>query len=390
MTLVQTGGFALGVGARVRVLSPACQEITAFNSNTQRRVVLPIDGTYVMLVNATNLFHAGTFNLGLERLQPRGAIDAVLDPGDLISAALVASAEVDVFTFSGQSGDRILLTLVQTGGFALGVGARATVLAPDGMQTDAFNTNSQRTLTLGTTGTFTVWVNATNLFHAGTYNIGFERLQPLGPSNGHFDPGDLIIGSLTASSQVNVYTFSGQSGDRVLLTLVQTGGFALGVGARATVLTPGGAQFDAFNSNGQRNLTLPESGTFIVYVNATNLFHAGTYNLGFERLNPLGPVAGNLNPGDLLSGGLTASAQVDVYTFSGQSGSQVLLTLVQTSGFALGVGARATVIAPSGVQVDAFNSNAQRTLTLGESGTYIVHVNATNLFHAGTYNIGRQ
>jgi hypothetical protein len=84
---------------------------------------------------------------------------------------------------------------------------------------------------------------------------------------------------------------------------------------------------------------------------------------------------------------------VDLITFTGNAGAVVDLTLVQTAGFPDPFGrvlAHATVFAPSGAQVAAFNANSQNTLTLPESGTYVVRINANTLVHTGSYTLGME
>ena len=318
----------------------------------------------------------------------------VLVPGDLRAGTISAAAETHTYTFNGQNGDVVLITLAQTAGFNAGFGilARATVLAPNGTQLVRFNANGQRTLTLNQTGTFTIHVDANNLTSTGNYSIGLERLSPLGPIDANLAPGDVVASTISAAAEVDIYTFAGQSGDRVLVTLGQTGGFNSGFGilARATVIAPSGAQLDQFNANGQRTLALTESGTFIIRIDANNVVNTGSYGVGFERLNPVGAVDANLAPGDVVASTISAAAEVDIYTFAGQTGDQVLVTLGQTGGFNSGFGilARATVIAPSGTQVDQFNASGQRILTLTESGTFIIRVDANNVVNTGSYGLG--
>ncbi|MCK4622077.1 MAG: Ig-like domain-containing protein [Desulfuromonadales bacterium] len=98
--------------------------------------------------------------------------------------------------------------------------------------------------------------------------------------------GDLVAGSIDAAGEIDEFTFSAQSGDVVDLTLVRTGGFDSFYGRvpRATVFTPTGAVLAAFNANSQKELTLPESGTYVVRVNANTLVHTGTYDLELECL----------------------------------------------------------------------------------------------------------
>ena len=98
--------------------------------------------------------------------------------------------------------------------------------------------------------------------------------------------------------------------------------------------------------------------------------------------------AGALGCGDLVCGTIGAAGQVDLLTFSGTMGATVDLTLVDTAGFRAFVEAGATVFAPSGANVVAFNANTLNPLTLPETGTYVVRITASDLVSGGTYNVG--
>ena len=181
-------------------------------------------------------------------------------------------------------------------------------------------------------------------------------------------------------------------GDLVTLTLSETsnwGGINGANDARATVFTPAGDALITFDSNSQQDLTLPESGTYIIRVNANNLVSTGSYNLGVECLLPTDPVQAALSCGDLVSDAIDAQAEVDQFTFTGQVGDLVTLTLSETSNWG-GINgandARATVFTPAGDVLITFDSNSQQDLTLPESGTYIIRVNANNLASTGSYN----
>ena len=70
-------------------------------------------------------------------------------------------------------------------------------------------------------------------------------------------------------------------------------------------------------------------------------------------------------------------------------GATVDLTLVDTGGFgAYGQAVAATVFAPSGANVVTFQANTQKSLTLPETGTYVVRINANDLVGTGTFNVG--
>ena len=97
--------------------------------------------------------------------------------------------------------------------------------------------------------------------------------------------------------------------------------------------------------------------------------------------------------GDLLSASIDVAGEIDVFRFAGVTGDVIALTVVETSNWGVVSfdpgrnDARMTVRAPSGTVVGTFDSNVQPELTLAETGTYIVQVNANNLVSVGSYNL---
>lgn len=282
LTVTQTAaGFNSLVHARTTLVSPSGSSFLTFDSNAQRTVILTEPGTWLLYVNASNLFTAGQYSIGLESLSPIGPLDGTLVAGSLIATGISAAAETDLYAFEGAAGQTILLTATQTtAGFNSLVHARVSVIGPTGAVVATFDSNAQRVITLPAAGTYLVQVNASNLFTAGSYSLGLESLAPLGPVDGTLAVGGLITATVSAAAEVDVYTFAGQAGENVLLTLAQTSGFNSLVHARATVLSPAGTQLVVFDSNAQRTVQLPETGTYRIYVNASNLFTTGEYTIG--------------------------------------------------------------------------------------------------------------
>ena len=198
--------------------------------------------------------------------------------------------------------------------------------------------------------------------------------------------GELVSGTIAEAAQVDQLTFTGQANDRVTLTLTRTG-FSLTT-ATATVFSPTEAGVVTFNANSQQQLTLPETGTYVIQVRAANFVGTGSYTLGRECLLPTSPVDATLACGGLVARSLESPAQVDQLTFTGQANDRVTLTLTRT-GFSLTT-ATATVFSPTGAGVVTFNANSQQQLTLPETGTYVIQVRAANFVGTGSYTLGRE
>jgi hypothetical protein len=304
------------------------------------------------------------------------ASETGLQCGSLISGSISARGEVDRHTFSGQANGRVTLTLSAGLGFTV----TATLFSPTGRQLLSFSSRSQQQVTLPESGTYVIQVRAFNNISTGAYGLGLECLLPPSPVDEALVCGSLARKSITALGQVDQYTFSGQANGRVTLTLATGLGFTV----TATLFSPTGRQLRAFNSRSQQQVTLPESGTYLIQVRTANFIATGGYSLGLECLLPPSPVDATLVCGSLISGAISAQGEVDQYAFSGQANGRVTLTLSLRSAFTV----TATLFSPTGQQLLSFRSRERRQVTLPESGTYVIQVRTPNLISTGGYTLG--
>jgi hypothetical protein len=141
--------------------------------------------------------------------------------------------------------------------------------------------------TLPETGTYVLRVYANNLVSTGDYNLGLESILPTPVSQGALTcDGSTISESITQAGEVDLFTFSGTSGQDVTLTLTETsnwGGFQGGNDVRGLLYAPSGAAVgNAFDSDAQVQLTLPANGTYVLRVTANNLVSTGTYDVACQ------------------------------------------------------------------------------------------------------------
>ncbi len=94
------------------------------------------------------------------------------------------------------------------------------------------------------------------------------------------------------------------------------------------------------------------------------------------------PTGASLQCGDLVSGSIDIAGEEEEFTFSGQAGQVVAITLADT-GFAGAPFPQAFVFSPTGVQVTSSFGPTQREVTLPESGTYVIKVRANDLTSSG-------
>ena len=92
--------------------------------------------------------------------------------------------------------------------------------------------------------------------------------------------------------------------------------------------------------------------------------------------------------GDLISGSITAAGEFHEYEFTGSTGDFITITLSESSfGTSSAHDARVTLYAPSDALVGSFDSDSQADFTLGETGTFVLRVNANNFVSTGSYEL---
>jgi PKD domain/Beta-propeller repeat len=405
LALASTGGFTslpASRSAELTLVSPTGVLLGTLVSNSQSTFELPANGVYVVRVAARNRRTRGSYNVNLECLIPAFSPPAIpLSCGDHRSGTISAPGQVDLYTFEGQPGRVVSLAVASTGGFSASPGhsqgLQAAVLAPSGTVVQTFSSNSQTNLALSESGTYVVRINATRLSVTGSYNVNLECLIPaFSPPAIPLSCGDHRSGTISAPGQVDLYTFEGQPGRVVSLAVASTGGFSASPGhsqgLQAAVFAPSGALVLTFSSNSQANLALSESGTYIVRVNATRLSVTGSYNLSLSCMIPApSPPAIPLACDDPAAGTIDAPARLDLYTFAGQAGSVISLSLISTRGFSTSPGnsrsAQLTLFAPDGTLMGTLYSNSQGRFTLLGTGSYVVRVSARNLSTTGAYTV---
>jgi 2-methylaconitate cis-trans-isomerase PrpF len=314
------------------------------------------------------------------------APSAALSCGALLQSNIAAGAQVDQYTFDGQANRIITLTLANNGGWPYYAAPVATLLAPSGAQVVSFQANGQRQIPLVESGRYVVQVRASDFASTGQYGFGLVCRNPAALETA-LSCGALSQGGIAAGAQVDQYTFDGQANRIVTLTLANTGGWPYYAAPVATLLAPSGTQVESFQANGQRQITLTENGTYVVQVRASDFASTGQYGFGLECRNPAA-LATALSCGTLPQGNIAAGGQVDQYTFDGQANRIVTLTLANTGGWPYYATPVATLLTPSGAQVESFHANGQRQITLTENGTYVVQVRASDFASTGQYGFG--
>ena len=172
----------------------------------------------------------------------------VLTCGQVVNESIAAPLEQDHFTFFGEQGDVVTVTMVETSeidpGFAP-VGFRFTPGSTTGIPF------GQGVLewTLTETGTHTIRVNDVANTRRGNYSLRLAWHLPLNKRCGDrttMTCGQVANGSIATPLEQDVFTFDGQQGDVVTITLVETGDIDPGFAPVAHRFAPNSATSTPF------------------------------------------------------------------------------------------------------------------------------------------------
>ena len=136
-------------------------------------------------------------------------------------------------------------------------------------------------------------------------------------------------------------------------------------------------------------LTLTETGTHVVQVQAQDSIATGTDGVSVEGISPASVDAVALALGDAVEDSINIGGDVDAYTFVGATGDVVTVSLGQVTLFGGGwTRVQARVFAPSGTELATVLDGTQPEFTLTETGTHVVQVHDLGYGQSGGYGIG--
>jgi hypothetical protein len=239
--------------------------------------------------------------------------------------------DLDLWTFTANAGDRIVLQVGEVSGGA-GFTPAMELFAPDGRRLGADSDSPVARLDAQAylDGTYTVLVSDLNQSGTGSYQLH------LGKVSGEFtvradDEGGALADSVDHDGTIglgdfDLWTFTGTPGDRVTVLI--------------TELT-GGASFapmiELFAPNGQRKAAtqgassatidsaLESAGTYTLLVSDANQSGAGTYRLRLTRSVIAPPGPNILTNGATHLGSISSAGESNIWTFTASAGESIVV-----------------------------------------------------------------
>ena len=207
------------------------------------------------------------------------------------------------------------------------------VYNPDGTPLcDATNTTTAEvSCTLTSSGAHTILVgDGFDGTGTGDYNLYHQRTNSPGNAT-LISFGHTVSGTIAGAATLNTYTFSGNSGDQIIVRMTKTSG---DLWPSVRVYNPDGTPLcDATNTTtAEVSCTLTSSGAHTILVgDGFDGTGTGDYNLYLQRTNSPGN-ATLISFGHTVSGTIAGAATLNTYTFSGNSGDQIIVRMTKTSG----------------------------------------------------------
>jgi len=189
------------------------------------------------------------------------------------------------------------------------------------------------------------------------------------PTDMLIEYGDVISCEISPVGDMDVFRFEGQEGEKVVAVAARLGAEDVCLEMRGPApgdppVVPGGC-----GPHVRLEATLPSSGLFTLRVTQRLSGPVVPYTLTLERLAPPSPAAQNLCPNCTITGSIDPTGDLDVFSFTGAAGDDVILHSTRQAG---GYPCLA-LFGPAGVQVGgACGPTARLDLRLEEGGMHTV------------------
>lgn len=304
--------------------------------------------------------------------------------GETVEGNLTADEPTAIYTFTAEQDQSVTIRLVSSDFdcFLTLQNADGDVLATD--DDSAGNLDSQITFKIPDAGEYTILAQS----YASSQGTGVEPgAFTLSLQSSSFEYGMTVNGDLTEAETFDDYSFQGDAGDTILITMIGDEGLDTyltlyqGVDKSVSLLT---------NDDGAGGLnsligpyTLPADGVYTVEATSFSRSAAGTYTLTLERAE-----VSTLEYGDSVEASLTENRQFLYYQFEGTEGDIIDLKVEDGAT----IGTSLVVNGPDGYQVGYSDSYSGadplvNDLQLTATGTYTVLVRTLEPNTAGKITV---
>jgi hypothetical protein len=370
VSLVDTGGVTY-FDPLVSVYRPDGSLLGSVSYADAEELLLNQTGVYTLRVYDSG-GETGTYQLRLEWIAP-AAKQCTAQPiacGTPQAGALTENDQA-LWTFEGTTGDKVWVSPVDTGGVTY-YDPTVTVYRPDGSVLGSVSYADAEELTLNQTGVYTLRVYDSG-GDTGTYGLRLEWIAPVAKqcTAQPIACGTPQAGALTENDQA-LRTFSGTTGDKVWVSLVDTGGVTY-FDPLVSVYRPDGSLLGSVSYADAQELVLNQTGVYTLRVYDSG-GDTGTYGLRLEWIAPVAKqcTAQPIVCGTPQAGALTENDQA-LRTFEGTTGDKVWVSLVSTGGVTY-YDPTVAVYRPDGSLLGSVSYADAEELVLNQTGVYTLRV----------------
>ena len=347
-------------GALATLYNRSNGEVTSFYTENDRQATLPTTGTYLLAVagtSATNSSVSYSFEVFANvdptvtgTTLPVAGSGTITNPGDQAT-----------YTFTGSPGQRIYFNSL-----GLPSDVYAELNDPYGNEVFDYISGDAGPYTLAWQGTYSLTIFSYSTTRGtGKYTFTLDDISTATPITLTSGMGTPVTSTLTAGLSANLYQFSGTAGQSLYFEGIKD---SPADGAEATLYNRSNGEVTSFDTENDRQATLPTTGTYLLAVAGTSASNTSvSYSFSvFANVDPTVtgttlPVAG--------SGTITNPGDEATYTFTGSPGQRVYFNSL---GLPSDVFAQLTD--PYGNQVFYNASSNAGPYTLAYQGTYSLTV----------------
>jgi len=312
-------------------------------------------------------------------LVPRMGMATTISCGQTIYGAINTGGQTDSYIFSGTAGDVVVISAHHHGSSNLSVWA--DVYNPVGTYIGSAHEGNSGSLTLPTTGTYTILVHDNSYYYTGGYGVCLSFSKG---NCGTAIACDQTIGNtISLGGQADSYIFSGTAGNVVVLSIRHNGSSNLGI--RADIYDPTGTNLVGSVVEGSSgSITLPTTGTYTILVHDNSYYYTGAYGICLSYTKGFSGTA--IACGQTINNSIGIAGQADSYSFIGTAG-EVLSISAHHNGSS-NLGARADIYDPTGTNIiGSALEGGSGNLILQMTGIYTILVHDNGYFYGGNYGV---
>ncbi len=369
---------------RVSVYSPSGQLLgTNLCDKPTGTIVLPVTGTYTILVHDRLYEYTGAYGMSLSFVT--GQCGTQIECGQTVTNTIDFQGETDTYIFSAQAGQVIVISAFGTySPNSPYLCAAVDVYAPNGNWIGGMSCNGASTnIVLPVTGTYTIRVHDGNYEDTGPYGLSLSFVT--GQCGTQIGCGQTITNAIDSPGETDTYTFSGVAGQIVVVSAYGTyTPDSPYLCAAVDVHSPSGNYIGGVNCNGSSAaIFLPETGTYTIRVHDGNYQDTGPYGLSLSFVT--GQCGTQIGCGQTVTNTIGMRAETHIYTFAGFAGQTVIVSAYSPEP---DLCVRARVYSPTG-QLLATNVCDKPTgsITLPSTGTYTILLHDSNYQDPGAYTV---